>query len=153
MDKTTHCKCKSGCDNRRCACLKHNEHCDQKCGCIDCQNPLNGVDVTNLSICTIQHIEEYKELSDVELKETHELPCGCEEVSLKKLCGYYRCRKCDEVYWYSFCWEEIVQDDCSWHCEICGSCRDWREWHCRNCNRCSYGVTSPCEYCGSDRRH
>ena len=69
MKKTVHCKCKSGCKNRRCVCLRNNEPCGEECECIDCQNPLNGVDIDNLSICALQNIEEYKELSRDELEE------------------------------------------------------------------------------------
>ena len=152
MTKTVHCKCKSGCRNRRCACLKNNEPCDEKCGCVDCQNPLNELDVENLTVCAIQNISEYKELADEELECKHELPCGCEEVALKNLMGDYSCKKCGDVYWYSFCWDEIVQDSHTWHCEICGTCRDWREWHCNKCNKCTYGVSLPCENCGARRR-
>jgi len=110
------------------------------------------VDIENLSICALQNIEEYSELSKDELEEKYELPCGCEEVPLKKLMGDYSCSKCGDVYWYSFCWDEVVQDSCTWHCKICGTCRDWREWHCKECNKCTYGVTLPCEYCGNPRR-
>ena len=152
MEKSVHCKCKSGCKTRRCICLKYNEPCDDKCECIDCQNPLNGVDISKLSVCTIQNIDEYKDLSEEELQEKYELPCGCEEVPLHKLMGDYACSKCGELYWYSFCWDEVVEDSCTWHCEICGTCRDWREWHCPNCNKCTYGVTLPCEHCGTVRR-
>jgi hypothetical protein len=35
MSKTTHCKCRTGCDSRRCACRKNNEACDASCGCTD----------------------------------------------------------------------------------------------------------------------
>ena len=146
MEKTVHCRCKTGCRNRRCICFRNNEPCDENCGCTDCNNPFNGVDIEDLSICALQNIEEYTELSK------DELPCGCEEVSLKKLMADYICSKCDEVYWYSFCWDEVVQDSCTWHCKICGTCRDWREWHCKECNKCTYGVTLPCEHCGSPRR-
>ena len=149
MEKTVHCKCKSGCSNRRCVCLRNNEPCDESCGCSNCENPLNGMDVEALSICTIQNIEEYKDLSSDELEEKYELPCGCEQVPLKDLLGDYICSKCGEVYWYSFCWDEVVQDSCTWHCEICGTCRDW---HCETCNRCTYGVTLPCEGCGGRKR-
>ena len=152
MIKTVHCKCKSGCRNRRCVCVRNNEPCDEKCLCIDCQNPLNGVNVEDLSICALQNIEDYKDLSEEELEEEYELPCGCEEVPLGKLIRYYSCSKCGEAYWYSFCWEEVIQDSCTWHCEICGVCRDWREWHCEICNKCTYGVTLPCEHCGSRKR-
>ena len=63
MEKTVHCKCKTGCRNRRCICFRNNEPCDENCGCADCNNPLNGVDRENLSICALQNIEEYTELS------------------------------------------------------------------------------------------
>ncbi len=132
MGKTVHCKCKSGCSNRRCVCLRNNEPCDESCGCSNCENPLNGMDVEALSICTIQNIEEYKDLSSDELEEKYKLPCGCEQVPLKDLLGDYICSKCGEVYWYSF--------------------RDWREWHCETCHRCTYGVTLPCEGCGGRKR-
>lgn len=85
MDKTVHCKCKSGCHSKQCVCLKHTEPCDDKCSCINCKNPLNGVDIDNLSLCAIQNIEKYKKLSKEKLGEKHELPCGCEEVALKIL--------------------------------------------------------------------
>ncbi len=152
MAKVVHCKCKSGCKSRRCKCLKNNESCDEKCGCSDCKNPLNGVNIDELSTCVIQNIGEYKSLSEEKLQEKHELPCGCEEVPLITLLNDYSCSKCNELYWYSFCWNEVVQDSCTWHCDICGECKDWREWHCLNCNKCTYGVTLPCEYCGRRER-
>jgi hypothetical protein len=148
MEKEAHCNCKTGCANRRCACLKNNEPCDDQCGCINCQNPLNGVDVENLTTCAIQNVHEYKALTEKELAEKLELPCGDESVPLKQLIPGYVCPGCGEEYWYSFCWEMVVQDSNSWHCEICGQCRDWREWHCGDCNKCTYGVSLPCEYCG-----
>ena len=150
MEKNFHCNCKSGCQNNRCACFKNNEPCDDKCGCVDCQNPFNGIDVENYSTCALQHINIVKALSQEELDEEHELPCGCESVKLKDLLNDYECEECMEVYWYSFCWGEVVQDDCTWHCEICGECRDWREWHCDNCNKCTYGVSLPCQHCGNE---
>ena len=152
MEKTFHCKCKTGCSTRRCVCLRNNEPCDESCGCSDCENPLIGVNVEALSICTIQNIAKYKDLEPDELEEKYELPCGCEKAPLKDLLGDYSCSKCGEVYWYSFCWDEVVQDNCTWHCETCGACRDWREWHCETCNRCTYGVTLPCEGCGARMR-
>ena len=152
MKKAVQCRCKSGCHNRRCNCLRSDEACGRDCGCSDCQNPLNGVDTANLSACALQNIEEYKELSEAELEERYELPYGCEQVPLEKLVGDCSCSVCGEVYWYSFCWEEVVQDGCTWHCKVCGTCRDWREWHCPNCNRCTYGVTFSCQHCGSKRR-
>lgn len=38
--------------------------------------------------------------------------------------------------YYSFCNEDIADEDCDWHCTICKRCRDWREWHCDGCNKC-----------------
>ncbi len=150
MEKDYYCKCRSGCQSNRCQCLKNNEPCGTQCNCKDCKNPLNGVDVKNLSLCAIQNIEKYNELSKEDLSKTYELPCGCEEVTLKKLLKSYNCSECDEEYWYSFCWENVVQDSCSWHCEECRICRDWREWHCEECNKCTYGVSLPCENCNSE---
>jgi hypothetical protein len=148
METTITCNCKSGCKSRRCACLKNNQSCSEHCGCEVCQNPLNGLDVEALSVCAIQNIYSYKKLSEAELNTLFELPCGCEKVPLQKLIGSYTCSKCNEDYWYSFCWADVVQDSCTWHCEVCGVCRDWREWHCENCNKCTYGVSLPCDYCG-----
>ncbi len=153
MEKTVHCKCKSGCKNRRCVCLRNSEPCDDRCQCADCKNPLNGVDVSRLSVCAIQNIDIYSALTKKESDEMHELPCGCEEAPLKNLMGDYECSECGEVYWHSFCWDEVAQDSCTWHCEICGACRDWREWHCTNCNKCTYGVTLPCEHCGAPSKY
>lgn len=149
MEKEVHCNCKTGCQNRRCLCLRNNEPCDESCNCIDCHNPLNGVDVDALSVCAIQNIEEYKALSEEELAQEYRLPCECESVPLRQLLNDYTCRKCGEVYWYSFCWGDVVQDSCTWHCQVCNQCRDWREWHCERCNKCTYGVTLPCEHCGA----
>jgi len=147
MKKTVHCKCKTGCKNRRCVCLKNNEPCDEKCKCTSCENPLNGLNVEDLTVCAIQNISEYKELSEAELEQKHRLPCECEEVPLEKLLNGHTCRKCGELYWYSFCWDDIVDDGHTWHCEICNQCRDWREWHCEICNKCTYGLSLPCQNC------
>jgi len=148
MVKTVHCNCKTGCQTKRCKCLKNNEPCDEKCGCNDCKNPLNNVKSNNFSTCALQNIKKYQKLTKKELNEKQALPCGCEDVPLIKLLNDYTCSVCDEVYWYSFCWDEVVQDSCTWHCEICGECKDWREWHCPSCNKCTYGISLPCERCG-----
>lgn len=153
MEKTVSCQCTSGCVNRRCACLKNGEPCGEGCRCKECRNPLNGVDVESLSVCAIQNIERYKALSEDDLESTYGLPCECEKVPLRLLIGEYSCSECGEEYWYSFCWDQVVQDSCTWHCEVCGQCRDWREWHCERCDRCTYGVTLPCEHCGQEGPH
>lgn len=150
IDKS--CKCKNGCQNRRCACLKNKSGCEHNCRCIECKNPLNGINVDALSVCTIHNIKQYKAMSQHDLAQEFEIPCGCSKVPLQNLIGNFDCEKCHTTYWYSFCWGDVVQDDCSWHCEICGQCKDWREWHCQRCNKCTYGVTLPCESCGRMNR-
>ncbi len=142
------CKCKTSCTENRCACLKNGQGCTEDCSCIDCQNPLNGQDTEQLSSCAIQNIQTIKRLTKKELNQKIELPCECESATLKSLLDEYECSKCQEVYWFSFCWHNIAQDNCSWHCEICKKCRDWREWHCDNCNKCTYGLSLPCCRCG-----
>jgi len=149
MEKNKQCNCKSGCQNRRCVCLKNNEPCDENCGCTTCLNPLNGVDVEKLSVCAIRNISIYKSLSDKDLARMYELPCGHDEVALEKLLHDYICPECQESYWFSFCWNRVEQYGHTWHCEICDQCRDWREWHCKTCNKCTYGVTLPCDGCGN----
>ncbi len=152
MDNRISCNCKTGCTSRRCSCLKNNQPCNEKCGCENCQNPLNGVDVEALSICAIQNIQIVKDLSQEELDELLELPCGCEKVPVKKLLNLYTCSKCGDQYWYSFYWGEIAEETQTWHCEVCGTCRDWREWHCEVCNKCTYGISLPCENCRRSSR-
>ena len=152
MEKENQCNCKTGCQNLRCKCLKNNEACDEQCGCTNCQNPLNGVNLAGLSVCTIQNIQLYKSLSKPELDALLELPCGDGEAPLRQLVSGFTCSGCHEEYWYSFCWDEVVQEGDTWHCEICHACRDWREWHCERCNKCTYGVTVPCEHCGNEER-
>jgi len=117
------------------------------CRCLNCENSFNGLDVTKMSDCALDNVEQYKALSEVDLDGTMELPCGCEHVPLRKLLHRYNCSACDELYWYSFCAKEVAQDSCTWHCTECGKCRDWREWHCQRCNRCTHGITMPCENC------
>ncbi len=149
MKKTVHCSCKSGCNSNRCVCKKNGEACDDKCKCENCKNPLNGVDVEKLTDCALGNIERYKSATKKELKQKVLLPCECEEVTLDKLIDGYSCSECNEEYWYSFCWDEIVQDSTTWHCSVCNKCRDWREWHCDNCNKCTYGISLTCQHCGN----
>ena len=108
LEKAVYCKCKAGCNTRRCVCLRNNEHCDESCGCYNCENPPNRVNAEALSVCTIQNIDEYKDLEPDELGERYELPCGCKKVQLKDLLCDYSCLKCGEIYWYSFFWDEVV---------------------------------------------
>jgi hypothetical protein len=150
MEKNHNCNCKSGCINSRCSCYKNQESCDDKCGCVECQNPMNGIDIDEYSTCALQNINIVKNLSEEELDEEYELPCGCEKVKLKYLLKEYECKGCGTQYWYSFCWNVVAQDDCSWHCKVCKECRDWREWHCKNCNKCTYGITLPCRHCSEE---
>jgi hypothetical protein len=87
-------------------------------------------------------------LSQEELKKKYELPCGCEAVVLEDLLTDYQCQECDEIYFYSFCLKEIVEENNIWHCQACGTCRESAEWHCKKCNQCTYGLTLPCDGCG-----
>lgn len=145
------CNCKGKCENNRCACKKHRQPCTEECKCEGCKNPYNGVDVEEMHICSLDAIERYKKLTTRQLNKKYELPCECEKVALKDLLAEeeYSCSKCDEYYYFSFCWDRVVQESVTWHCEDCKKCRDWREWHCDNCNKCTYGVTLPCEGCGA----
>ena len=146
------CGCKSGCNTRRCACFREGEPCKEGCRCSNCRNPLNGLDVGAMSDCAIANVEEYRALTEAQLAKKLELPCEHERVPLRKLLGEYECSGCGEDYWYSFCWGTVVQDNCTWHCRPCGSCRDWREWHCADCNLCTYGISHPCEHCDGRNR-
>ncbi len=109
--------------------------------------------VEALSICAIQNIKIYKTLTEKALAVEYELPCEDESVPLKELLNDYQCRVCGETYWASFCWNDVVQDSHTWHCEICNQCRDWREWHCDICNKCTYGISLPCEHCEKSARY
>ena len=114
MEKTVTCNCKTGCRTGRCKCLRGNEPCGDACGCIDCANPLNGVDVDQLSLCAIQNITRVRALTEAELAAPVEMPCGHGPVVLKQLLKGYHCPGCDdELYWYSFCYNAVVQDSCT----------------------------------------
>lgn len=152
VDGHPSCRCRSGCRTRRCACVRNRQPCLEGCHCSSCENPFNDLDVTKMSDCALDNVEQYKALSEAELNTMMELPCGCEQVPLRVLLHRHNCSECDELYWYSFCADEVVQDSCTWHCTECSTCRDWREWHCPRCNRCTYGITMPCENCSEGER-
>ena len=92
------CQCKSGCINRRCPCLKIGKSCVEACRCQQCQNPLNGMDTTNLSMCLVHNIHSYTALSPAALDVTYALPCEHAEVPLKTLLVGYACPQCVEEY-------------------------------------------------------
>ena len=102
----------------------------------------------DLTHCALDNIRKVKALTKKQKDKKYDLPCGCDQVSLEDLLGEYECEGCNEIYSYSFCWKEIVQDGDTWHCKECKTCRDWREWHCTTCNTCTYGASLPCEGCG-----
>jgi hypothetical protein len=71
------------------------------------------------------------------------------------------------TFYYSFCENDLVEENCQWHCIKCQKCLDWREWHCGECDKCkyfiylsshiyelcgfilgTYGVSLPCTGCG-----
>lgn len=149
MSEDTTCGCGTGCTNKRCSCYKQFEGCDgDACTCTDCENPYNEIDPEQYSTCALDHIEHVLDLSDEELSDEQKLPCGHQRVPLNDLLGWYECSGCEQLYYYSFCWDQPVQDSHDWHCKPCGACREWREWHCDNCDRCTYGVTQDCSQCG-----
>lgn len=111
-------------------------------------NALESINAEDLTDCAFDYISQHKALSKKAEEKKYELPCGCEEVTLGELVSDYQCSECDETYFYSFCWKEVVQSNDTWHCKSCGTCRDWREWHCDSCNICNYGASLPCESCG-----
>lgn len=142
------CRCKGGCDSRRCKCFKEGKACDDKCKCAGCQNPLNGLDVSKMSDCAIGNASIVRSLTPEELDTLILLPCEHDSVPLKTLIGGFECSGCDsETYFYSFCRQAVEQESCTWHCMVCRECRDWREWHCDDCNRCTYGLSLPCQRC------
>lgn len=145
------CRCRSGCESRRCACLKATRACGEGCRCEGCRNPLEGLEVDTLSACAIAHAARVKQLSAGELAQRVELPCG-HAAAMGDVLGLHECEECETACWYSFCWMETAEESQTWHCERCGTCRDWREWHCETCNRCTYGVTFPCDHCGAKGR-
>jgi hypothetical protein len=102
----------------------------------------------SLTDCARSHIKEVYSLSEKALNKKYELPCECEKVALKGLLDDYECEACSEIFYYSFCMGEVVYANSTWHCFLCGDCREDNEWHCKRCNQCTYGVTLPCENCG-----
>jgi hypothetical protein len=60
------CQCKSGCNSRRCACLKTGKSCTKERQCHQCQNPLNGLDVEDFPRCLPQNIQAYQALSQAQ---------------------------------------------------------------------------------------
>jgi len=151
MDATLEmtCHCKMSCDSRRCACLKLGQACKSNCSCRGCKNPLNSIkNLDCLNPCLLSNIKAYQKLSNRQLSQAQELPCGCEEASLQSLIDGYECSDCGDEYRYSFCWKMIIEENHTWHCETCNQCREYREWHCKHCNKCTYGLSLPCEGCG-----
>src|SRR5205814_9227441 len=115
-------------------------------GMISMTVPANNIEnAEDLTSCALDHLKQIKALSKKLLEKRYDLPCGCEQVALQDLLGEYECEECGEIYSYSFCWKDVVQDGDTWHCKECKACRDWREWHCTSCNTCTYGASLPCE--------
>jgi len=106
------------------------------------------ISTDDLTECALGHIKKIRTLTKKQREKLYELPCGCEEVPLKDLLSDYECSECEETYFYSFCWKNVVQENETWHCNACGTCRDLSEWHCESCNICTYGISLPCEECG-----
>jgi len=75
-----------------------------------------------VSQCATHHEQLTDGLSQQELEAPLTLPCGCDTLTFKQLVYSYHCVPCDKLYWYSFCLERIVEEDETWHCEICAAC-------------------------------
>ena len=43
-------------------------------------------------------------------------------------------------YYYSFCRNDVEQDNCTWHCIKCQKCFSWRDWDCGECDKCKYSI-------------
>jgi hypothetical protein len=149
MNKNNPCQCESECKTKRCPCLKEGRACTAECQCQQCKNPFNLIDTAiQLSDCARAHIKTVVSLTPLRLKKEYEVPCGCGSASLKSLLTNHLCHGCDEMYYYSFCLGDVMDENSMWHCDACGTCREDGEWHCKRCNTCTYGITLPCEYCG-----
>jgi hypothetical protein len=143
------CRCQSACKTKRCVCLKASKACTAGCMCVQCSNPFNRIENTDqLSDCARHHIRKVATLSAKELNQAYELPCCCEQATLKDLLVDYTCLECDAVCYYSFCMNEVMDANSMWHCHACGTCREDSEWHCKHCNQCTYGLTLECDNCG-----
>lgn len=44
--------------------------------------------------------------------------------------------KFQSQYYYSFCDNDVHQENCYWHCIKCKTCDGWRNWHCGRCDKC-----------------
>ncbi len=149
MSLSNPCQCQSECKTKRCSCLKNGRACTEQCQCQQCNNPFNEIDAAVLlSDCARHNIKKVIALSDLALNKKYELPCGCASIPLKDLLENHTCQGCDEPYYYSFCFNEVMDTNSMWHCRVCGTCSDDGVWHCKHCNKCSYGLTLRCENCG-----
>jgi hypothetical protein len=93
---TSKCKCKTGCLNNRCNCIKEARICGESCKCKDCQNNVE------LSACALGNIKIVKQLTEEELNENYSLNCCSKLVPLKLLLKNYHCEDCFATYYYSF---------------------------------------------------
>jgi len=149
MKKNNPCQCQSECQTKRCACLKEGRPCEAECRCQNCSNPFNQIEnADQLSNCARHNIKKILALSTMALEEKYDLPCGCANASLKALLENYTCEGCDEPYYYSFCFDDVMDTNSTWHCGVCGTCTDDGVWHCKYCNKCTYGLSLSCENCG-----
>lgn len=149
MKKSNPCQCQSTCQTKRCTCLKEGRPCGLECRCQNCSNPFNKVaNAEQLSDCARDHIQQVLALPTEALDKQYDLPCRCASIPLKDLLQNYTCQRCNEPYYYSFCFDGVMDTSSIWHCSVCGTCSDDGVWHCKRCNTCSYGLTLRCEHCG-----
>ena len=74
-----------------------------------------------ISRCANYNIDRFKDLDESDFHKKMLLPCGCEQASLQALSESYQCSKCGIKYLYSFCLNEVVTEESTWHCEFCGT--------------------------------
>jgi len=61
------CRCNAGCRTNRCACARNRQPCVETCRCSNCKNPFHGLDVTKMSSCALDNVEQYRALSEAAL--------------------------------------------------------------------------------------
>ncbi|XP_037029931.1 uncharacterized protein LOC119069860 [Bradysia coprophila] len=170
------CPCSGKCLTSRCVCVKAKRDCGSTCKCKSkCKNVFGhleyffGADTTcDINPCFEQwlmknakngvetidrnalrdQITSSANFADSALAEEWK-DDDAEEDDISKTQELFRIvfSRSSDLY-YSFCDNELLEDDSYWHCDICKTCNKWRFWHCDKCNKCTYGQSLPCERCG-----
>lgn len=43
----------------------------------------------------------------------------------------------ENLYYFSFCQDDLYNNDNAWHCITCQTCQEWDDWHCGQCDKCN----------------